>query len=194
MPTDQIVQFDYDAIDEALAAPESVNASHRADIAKLTAERMSAQALHELLRWIVVGAAQERYAMQAHKRSGKHVYSATSSRAKKRGNVLAAQKRFCALRIGRRAIAAAWVIDAALMGGLSLNELSKLRETRTKRSVFSKYAVEFKDRFGIQARGMMPDHARSTMAKAAIGNASAKKVHVTLLWKEGQYEATTQST
>ena len=176
MHNESSVGFDYDAVEEATRAPEQLNAARRQDIAQMTAKRMSATALRELIRWVVLGDAQERFIAQ----HDKQLPYATRKDGQKKKVAGIDKKRFSSVRIGQRAIAAAWVIDATLMAGLSLRSICRTKGSQCTVSDLSRNAMEFKDRFGVQSRGMKANHTRPKYARTAKGNQSALKSRDTL--------------
>jgi hypothetical protein len=156
MSTEPHTDFDYDEIDRNLAGEtaqaEADFAERNAELIRRHAERLTVHAIRELLRWLVIGDSPD-----------------------VANNNYAKSKRYCVERIGRRALSAAWVIDTSLLEGKSLRQISRIPAARSKVHRLSAHVVEFKDTFGVFARGMKSEASRAAYAKSSKGNTHAKK-------------------
>ncbi|WP_157837090.1 helix-turn-helix transcriptional regulator [Geminisphaera colitermitum] len=76
--------------------------------------------------------------------------------------------------VGLRTIAALWVLKPDALDGISMHQLSKrLGCTDT---ILSRYACQFRDRFGIAARGGRSEKTRSLMRKVHRAKANVEGI------------------
>ncbi|EIP96855.1 hypothetical protein OpiT1DRAFT_01280 [Opitutaceae bacterium TAV1] len=77
--------------------------------------------------------------------------------------------------VGLRTIAALWALKPDALGGISMHQLSK--QLGCTDTILSRYACQFRDRFGIPARGGRSEETRARMRKVhrakAVGRVAA---------------------